>query len=326
MQRRRASTVSIVATLLGTAACVPDFVDDTTRVTAARIIAIKAEPAEAAESDIVTLEALVATREGVSAPSPSWSLCVDRKPLSELGPVSPRCLGGPELPADIAIRVDPGPPVVATLPDNACQLFGPDRPEPKPGEPSGRPVDPDPTGGFYQPVLGWLSDDPVLGGVRLSCGLIGASPSVTKEYNQRYRKNQNPVVDSLLAVYVDGSVDPLHEPSEHVVRPGQVVRLRVSWPDCPEEGECGGAERYVVYDALSQSLLERTEKFIVSWYATGGVFAAPRTDRAPTVSGESPGAINTWTAPGAGVAAIWAVVHDDRGGQAWIQGSVVISP
>jgi hypothetical protein len=187
-------------------------------------------------------------------------------------------------------------------------------------------VDPDSSGGFFQPVLAWLGQEPVLSGVRLGCGLIGAPPDVTQAYNQRYHPNQNPALEPLELLRNDGSVEPLGEPLAHELRPGERVRLRVKWPACPEEGECGGAEQYVVYDALTQTLTDRTESFVVSWYATAGLFAEPRTEQVFGGEGELPGTVNTWTAPTSGTADVWAVAHDDRGGQSWAHGTLVISP
>ncbi|HEV8549690.1 MAG TPA: hypothetical protein VGQ57_11695 [Polyangiaceae bacterium] len=318
--------ISLALAALALSGCLPDFVDDTTRVTAPRVLAVQAEPAEAKESETVTLTALVADAPGSDTGLPAWSLCIDRKPLSELGPVSTRCLAGPSPGADVALPVDAGPPAQAKLPEDACQLFGPSRPEPKPGQPSGRPVDPDPTGGFYQPVLAWLGAEPVLGGVRLACELVGAPPAITQEYHQRYTPNKNPELHALEALRNDGSIEVLSEPDAHVFRPHERLRLRVTWPDCPEMGECGGAERYAVYDALSQTLLERTESFVVSWYGTSGAFAEPRTERAFGDAGEPQGTLNTWTAPASGAVEIWAVAHDDRGGQSWARGSLSIEP
>lgn len=325
MARRRAPAFFAAALGLASASCVPDFIDDTTRVTTPRVLGIQADPPEADEGTEVTLRALVAVPPGVDSPSPAWSLCIDRKPLSELGPVSRRCLDGPTPGSDIAMEVDPGPPAVAVLPEDACQIFGPNRPEPKPGEPSGRPVDPDSTGGFYQPVLAWLGTEPVLGSVRLACDLVGAPPQVGQAYNQRYKPNQNPQLLAFEALRNDGSTLVLGDDAAEV-RAGERMRLRVTWPDCPEEGECGGAEHYVVYDPLSQTLGERTEKFVVTWYSTGGVLAEARTERAFGGDGEPAGTLDTWTAPTTGAVDIWAVAHDDRGGQAWVHGSLTINP
>ena len=324
MTLRRASAFIAALGLFG-ASCVPDFVDNTTRLTAPRVLGIQAEPAEAEEGGEVTLRALVALPPGAESPALAWSLCVDRKPLSELGPVSTRCLDGPTPGADIAVEVAPGPPALAVLPEDACQIFGPNRPEPKPGEPSGRPVDPDPTGGFYQPVLAWLGAEPVLGSVRLACDLVGAPPQVGQAYNQRYKPNRNPELLAFEALRNDGSTLVLGDGPQEV-RAAERMRLRVIWPDCPEEGQCGGAERYVVYDPLSQTLGERTEKFVVTWYSTGGILAEPRTERAFGGDGEPAGTLDTWTAPNSGAVDIWAVAHDDRGGQAWVHGSLTITP
>jgi len=168
----------------------------------------------------------------------------------------------------------------------------------------------------------------VLSGVRLGCGLIGAPPDVTQAYNQRYHPNQNPELEPLEVLRNDGSVLPLDDSAVHELHSKERVRFRVKWPSCPEEGECGGAEQYVVYDALSQTLLTRTESFVVSWYATAGNFADPRTEQAFAGDGEGelPGTVNTWTAPSSGQVNVWAVAHDDRGGQSWAHGTLTISP
>ena len=68
----------------------------------------------------------------------------------------------------------------------------------------GRPVDPDPTGGYYQPVR-LLSavdgeENVTLEQTRLSCGLAGASPDRLAAYQSRHRANVNPQVDSLEVV------------------------------------------------------------------------------------------------------------------------------
>jgi hypothetical protein len=155
---------------------------------------------------------------------------------------------------------------------------------------------------------------------------VGAPSDVTKAYNQRYHPNQNPALEPLELLRSDGSSEPFEDGAVLELRPGERVRLRVKWPECPEEGECGGAEHYVVYDALAQTLGERTEAFVVSWYATGGLFAEPRTEQTFGDPGEPAGTFNTWTAPTSGGAEVWAVAHDDRGGQSWVHGSLAISP
>ncbi|HTQ05540.1 MAG TPA: hypothetical protein VMI54_16875 [Polyangiaceae bacterium] len=305
----------------------PDFLDDTTHVASARVVAVRSTPAEAHEGDAVTLDGLVAAPDGAPAAVVGWSLCLDRKPLSELGPVSTRCLQSPSPGSDIAEALDPTPPVTAKLPSDACELFGPERPEPKPGEPSGRPVDPDVTGGFYQPVLAWIGATPVLGGVRLECPLTGASPDATRDFNARYNPNTNPAPVALEAVHADGTSEVLSDGAPHAFTAGESVELRATLPACdPAAAACGGAENYVVYDALDQTIVTQTESIVVSWYATDGDFSEPRSQALAEDDGSLAAGV-TWTLPGRSVTAtVWAVARDDRGGAGWLAGAADIPP
>jgi hypothetical protein len=322
---RRSACASIFAAF--SSGCLPDFIDDTTHVAAARVLAVRSTPAEAHAGEGVTLEALVAAPSDASSPLVKWSLCIERKALSELGPVSTNCLASPSPGDAIARTLDSTPPVTAPLPSDACQLFGPERPEPKPGQPAGRPVDPDVTGGFYQPVLAWLGATPVLGGVRLECPLTGASPADTRDFNALYHVNANPAPLALSAVRSDGTSEVLSDGAAHPFAPGEEVALRVTLPACdPDASACGGAENYVVYDALARAIAPRTEAIVLSWYATDGVFAEPRTEATPTGDGGLV-ADETWTLPKrSGLATVWAVARDDRGGAGWLAGTVDISP
>src|SRR5690349_11835622 len=96
----RLPIVSLLAAL-ASSACVPDFDDETSRITSPRVLAIRAFPAEASKNQKVELTALIASPRAVDSDVPAWSLCLDRKPLSELGPVSPRCLASPASEPDI---------------------------------------------------------------------------------------------------------------------------------------------------------------------------------------------------------------------------------
>jgi hypothetical protein len=309
-------------------ACVPDLPDDTARVVSSRVVAVRATPAEAGESETVTLDALVVAPVGSGPSELLWSICLDRKPLTELGPVSTRCLASPNPGVDIAEPLDPEPPVTASLPADACQLFGPERPDPKPGQPSGRPVDPDVTGGFYQPVLAWIGPEPVLGGVRLGCPLTGASPEDTRQFNASYHPNANPEPAALVVVHADGTSEPLSGADAPVeVEPEEHVTLRLGLPACAEVAEsCGGAESYVVYDALNQTIVSRRETLVASWYATDGTFSEPRSEASGPADGES-AATNVLTMPARpGLVTIWAVARDDRGGVGWLSGSLNVTP
>jgi hypothetical protein len=60
----------------------------------------------------------------------------------------------------------------------------------------------------------------------------------------------------------------------------------------------------------------RRESLRVSWFTSAGRFAEERTGRS---EGEADVSFsdNTWQAPAAGVARIWVVLRDDRGGVGW---------
>lgn len=308
-----------------TLSCVPDFDDRTSRVVSPRVLAVRATPAEAAKGEKVELSALIAGPDGALLPEPSFTLCLDRKPLSALSPVSPRCLAGPEPDPEVALGLGTGPSAVASLPAKVCQLFGPERPDPKAGEPSGRPVDPDPTGGFYQPIVAWLGDTAALGAVRLNCPLSGATREGTVEYNERYRPNQNPSLEGFELVRSDGSAEPLDGDEPPSLAPAERVGLRARFGACPVETpeSCGGAERYVFYDRDSRRVVERVESLVVTWFSTDGVLDEERTEPASAEAPEA--ATNGFVAPArSSEVTLWAVVRDDRGGVTFRSGRVRI--
>src|SRR5262249_31369425 len=159
---------------------------------------------------------------------------------------------------------------------------GPDTPPSTGNGPGGRPVDPDATGGFYQPVIVFATDgssSPTLAQVRVSCGLAGVTPEVAEDYARAYRRNRDPgsAARSILRGDVYVHVPPIGSGPPPTVAPGEVVTLLVSWAACPETSACGdgicsadetlascasdcaspvacGAETYVVYDQASQTL------------------------------------------------------------------------
>ena len=344
--RQKTPRISVVALASLLAGCVPEFDDDLSQLRQPRILALKAEPAEAREGAL-TLTALVAVPPDVADPgAPDWALCLDRKPLTELGPVSRRCLAGIGPGNSALLPLGAGPSVQATLPADSCRLFGPLRPEPKPGEPAGRPVDPDPSGGYYQPFVSALpgAAESAVGGVRLACGIAGAVQAQIVEFNSRYVTNTNPAPAALEIVAGEQSVsiaadEPRHS-AEKEVPAGERLVLRVSWPDCPRTAECGdgvcsegesvttcaddcrdrqgctGAESYAWYDPVTRSVGSRRESLRVSWFTSSGRFAEERTGRS---EGEADVSFsdNVWRAPAAGVARIWVVLRDDRGGVGW---------
>ena len=70
--------------------------------------------------------------------------------------------------------------------------------------PPGRPADPDPTGGYYQPVRLILptSGTPILVAEesRILCGLPGATAPVLTQFHTEYQANTNPVLAGLEVV------------------------------------------------------------------------------------------------------------------------------
>jgi hypothetical protein len=336
----RACVWFLAATLCAAAACKPELDDHTALVEQPRVLAVRALPAEAAGGGEVALEALVALPLGAAAPTLSWALCATRKPLTEQGAVAPACL----LPSGTAVTAlgqgdAKSPTSSATLPRDVCRLFGPDTPAPRPGEPAGRPVDPDVTGGYYQParvLLGGNGEGEYASfEVRLACGVSGANQEQSAEFTRRYRANENPALESV-SVFRAGAWSTLgDEPLE--VSAGERVPLRASWAACPasppcdeacgpvptattcgacEAAGCSGAEAYVLLDPASRQIVVRREALRVAWFATAGAFDADRTGR----GGDDlePSSDDAWTAPTtAGDVALWIIVRDERGGVGW---------
>lgn len=325
--------------------CVPDLDTDESTVAAPRVLAVAAEPAEAAPGQPVQYRALVADATGTIADAaPSWFHCLAQKPLAELGPVSPACLQGD---SGKLAPIGDGPTVMARLPTDACALFGPNPPPPVDDQPPGRPVDADETGGYKLPVLLGLGAQKVtLYEQRIQCGLAGVSPDVSLSYATRYHRNQNPTVQTLAVVQPDGSVHPLGQGEPLEVSVGAQLTLEVAWPACPEidacgdgvcgpdessqtcaadcaaGGGCGGQERYLYFDREASALTVRRESMRVAWYQTRGAYADERTGIDADAGATS--SRNTWTAPDAGSVTLWVVLRDERGGVAYREQAVFV--
>src|SRR6185437_11357559 len=218
-----------------------------------------------------------------------------------------------------------------TMPSEACALFGPAVPPAMNGMPPGRPADPDPTGGYYQPVRLILSTsgNPILVAEEsriLSCGLPGPTPTALSEFQMEYHANTNPVLAGLEALS-SGAATPLSpDPDDGTgtgfrVAAGTKITLRASWPACSGASTTGcGAETYAYYDPLAQTVTTLREAMTVSWFATSGTFDSDQTGRASSELETSTD--NGWTAPGTapmngGAVLLWVVLRDDRGGVAW---------
>jgi hypothetical protein len=313
-------TIVLPAILAIAPGCRPEFEERSSEVSAFRILAVRSVPAEALPGKPVHYEALVAGPNGTTPDAAiDWGYCTLPKPLKELNDVSTLCFRASEewiVPLGIGGEVD------GELPKNGCRQFGSDVPEPKPGEPAGRPADPDGTGGYYQPVrliLPYGSGHLLtLGETRILCGLPGATREVLSEFAKDYRPNENPVLDAVVALRPDPQplVDE-HAPDDpFVVRAGETLTLRASWPACDATTTCGGAESFVQYDLLTRTLVSRRESMRVSWFSTAGSFHDDRTGRAEDDLATS--ADDVWTAPAkAGDLVMWVVLRDSRGGIAW---------
>src|SRR4051812_7588163 len=241
MRPKFALSLSLVVSSLS--GCVPTFDDNLPLIDEPTVLAIQAEPAEAAPGKQVQLSALVATPQpNAAAPELSWGLCIARKPLTELGPVNPVCIQAPGRAPGEIVDLGSGATVTTTLPLDACRLFGPSLPEPMNGEPAGRPVDPDPTGGYYQPVSVTLTASGVtsMGSVRIFCPPSGLDQQQAAEFNESYRNNQSPSIDLLSARSESGESLPIPgEPDKLPVAANQVLNLEASWHACPHSSVCG---------------------------------------------------------------------------------------
>lgn len=328
-----------LSALSATGGCVPDLDTDESSVKAPRILAVVAEPAEARAGANVRYSALLVDQNGPREQGVlAWFYCLAQKPLAELGPVDPECLqpGSKQLTA-----IGRGPTVQGAIPAKTCALFGPNIPQPEEGQEPGRPVDPDETGGFKQPVMLGLNagqgDQLVLFEQRISCDLPGASAQDSAEYRLRYHVNENPRIRDLLVERADGSEQRLAAGEQLEVQRGEELGLLVRWPACPESDTCGdaicgpdesrqscaedcatptacrGQERYLWFDTVTRKLVVRRENMRLAWYATGGTYREERTGQEEQELSNL--SRNHWQAPDrAGNATLWVVARDARGG------------
>jgi hypothetical protein len=286
--RRRAAFLLFGVALLH--ACRPDFGERASLVVSERVIAVRAEPPEAAPGTAIVVTPLVASPTGTLGAAPiDWAFCASPKPLAENDVVGADCLAGGVRP------IGAGATATATLPDDACVLFGP---EPPPGA---RPRDADVTGGFYQPLRAKLGASPTISLLRVSCKLGAADADVAADFSARYRANRNPKVSATVPAQV---------------APGARVDLRASWNE-------GDAEAYVAFDPASQTVKDRRESMRVSWFVTSGALDADRTGRDEddlTTSSD-----NGWVAPTTpGLVHVWIVLRDSRGGVDFASADVTV--
>ena len=249
-------------------------------IDAPRVLAVIAEPAEAKPGALVSYEAVIASPDGPLAIAPSWGYCTSPKPPTEDNAASIACVGGEAL-----IDLGTAPMVTGALPAEGCIQFGPD-------VPAGgfRPRDPDASGGYYQPVRVVTDELLAIGLSRITCNLPTAPFEAAARYRNEYVANANPVLEPIALDRVPASAD---------------VTLTASWPE-------PSAESYLYFEPSSQTLVDRHEAMRVSWFATGGTLAV---DASAIASDDAATSVSTtWHTPAAGLAWIWIVLRDQRGG------------
>jgi hypothetical protein len=281
-----------LALALASSACAPDLGPPDTLITSTRVLAVRADPAEAKPGATVTLTPLVASPDGtVASPPIAWSFCSVPRPLTTDDVVSQACL-------DSALQMvaGEGPSITASTPGDGCTLFGPDIPA------GGlRPVDPDATGGYYQPVLAELPGvAATIDLLRITCDLSGASAATAAAFAAAYVPNANPELLPLV-VMIDGSPAPLT-----AIPAGARVDLEASWPSA-------SAETYAYYDAATDTVTARREAMSVAWVSSAGALDTEATGRAATDFATT--SDNAYVAPSAaGKVHLWIILRDGRGG------------
>ncbi len=262
---------------------------------------------------MVKLSALYVSPDGGASRGPfDWAFCDDRNPLANLGPVSPACA---EASGSVFVELGTGATQRGVVPTEACRQFGPDVPPAQTGESPGRPVDPDSTGGYYQPVRLVAGDQIAVGLVRITCDVPGATPDqLTALAAQRPPQHQpadrHGVGPTLGRSWSPGAVSTRsrRRSASTSRRPGPTatgrrraapgrratrcsMRRRTRWSMPASRCACRGSPR------RGRSI------------ATGRGAARPTRRRTPTTAGPLPAA--------PGQVWIWVVLRDDRGGVGW---------
>ncbi len=277
------------------AGCSPSLDDRPWLITRPTIVGWKAEPPEVAPGASVELEAVVLDPAAAADPTATaWTLCHTPKPPAENRVAAVDCVA-PAAPPDAV-----GDPASIAIPTDVCRVFGPDVPQPLPGQPTTRARDADATGGYFQPVTVAVSGALAIGLERVTCDLPEASLADARAFHAAYHANQNPKLVGLDFAAADGSpIDPGAIPA------GSRITIQATWLD-------GAIETFPVFDRQSRAIVDTAETLTASWYVTGGILgqaATPITDAA-TLS-----AATGWTAPaGAATVELALILRDSRGG------------
>ncbi|HEX4515649.1 MAG TPA: hypothetical protein VH054_19010, partial [Polyangiaceae bacterium] len=169
----------------------------------------------------------------------NWSYCSESKPTNELNDVASACFGTSEVVTPFGSGTAPS----TKIPFNACAQFGPDLPHTQPGQPQGRPADPDSTGGYYQPVILQVGADgtdvPTLGETRITCGLANSTGDQAQEYRTRTYRNENPTLTAVTLPDMGDVELSTDDAAPTTLSAGASVNLRAGWPLCPTTAACG---------------------------------------------------------------------------------------
>lgn len=281
----RARHVAIVAVGL-CAGCGGDFSDDYNLIERLRLIAVKAEPAEAAPGDTVFLRAWAFDP---TSPSPAidWAACTE-PPVPGTGTINSACLTVDQAP--FLIPLGQGAMVTAAVPTFAPDTLGP----------------PDYTGGRYLPIrLRLTSAGDQLDGIERLRVTAGGTP------------NHNPTLAEVSRVTEasDGGViamAALDEATPLEVHAGDQLILRAHFAD-------GSVERYSV-DNGDGTMRPVDETLNVTWFSTAGHFSVgsdgPDADTTLALDRHLPAAGATID--------LWAVGRDERGGLDVLHRSLIL--
>jgi hypothetical protein len=309
-------------------ACTPTLPDDTSIVSAPRLLAVKSEPPEAAPGAAFTMTALYAGPEGAAdASGLRWATCTLANPLGDPDPINPACF----VPASSGLLpIGERGAVSASILEEACTLFGPQSPPPMAGQPAARPTDPDTTGGFYLPVRVETPAQVYAAALeRVACQPAGLVQSVFTAFTTGYVPNTNPGVSALAVVGSDGHATPAPADGAGTplrLAPASHVTLQVSWPSCPATvASCAGAETYLLIDPTTHQIATQRESMVAAFYATGGAFDVDSAGRDGTDTATD--VTDGWTAPSApGAVHLWVVLRDARGGVGWESYTIAVGP
>ena len=242
------------------------------------------------------LEAVVLDPAAAADPTATaWTLCHTPKPPSENRVAAVDCLA-PAAPPDAV-----GDPVSIAMPTDVCRVFGPDVPQPLPGQPTTRARDADATGGYFQPVTVAVGGALAIGLERVTCDLPEASLADSRAWKAAYQANQNPTLVGLSFAASDGSpIDPAARsprvPRSRSRRPGSAA------PSRPSRCSTGSRAR----------LSTRAETLTASWYVTGGALDQPAAAITDTAALST---ATNWTAPaGTATVELALILRDSRGG------------